>query len=290
MDFESLMLKKLGENKERESPMSTSLNPEPNLNPAISINQGQKKQAPAKAPKRRPLATMKPRVRCAKSPCDFAGKQGPEMNKHMKLEHQTEFKCNECGFKTKYKVLRRSHMMKNHYKKCETCDFTAKSETILKTHKQEEHGILSNSMGFMMTNNMDEEADLGTNENVITNHASLAKIRKTKSEYLKDVREAKSTNKSKKDMTRSFKDKYLTLKKNICNLQKVHGVEAEFALIVKNNLQIAGGRNASTTAGRFMVVCDGRMKELLFSSGIKFEEGFVLMDNDHDMQIKESQK
>ena len=83
MDFESLMLKKLGENKERESPMSTSLNPEPNLNPAISINQGQKKQAPAKAPKRRPLATMKPRVRCAKSPCDFAGKQGPEMNKHM---------------------------------------------------------------------------------------------------------------------------------------------------------------------------------------------------------------
>ena len=141
--------------------MSTSLNPEPNLNPAISINQGQKKQAPAKAPKRRPLATMKPRVRCAKSPCDFAGKQGPE------------------------------------------------------------------------------------------------------SEYLKDVREAKSTNKSKKDMTRSFKDKYLTLKKNICNLQKVHGVEAEFALIVKNYLQIAGGMNASTTAGRFMVVCDGTSSQKL---------------------------
>ena len=72
-------------------------------------------------------------------------------------------------------------------------------------------------------------------------------------------------------------------------MQKVHEVEAEFALIVKNNLQIAGGRNASTTAGRFMVVCDGRMKELLFSSGIKFEEGFVLMDNDYDMHIKESQ-
>ena len=68
---------------------------------------------------------MRPCVICAKSPCDFAGKQGPEMNKHLKMEHRTEFKCNECDFKTKYKVLRRSHMMKNHYKKCETCDFTA---------------------------------------------------------------------------------------------------------------------------------------------------------------------
>ena len=263
MDFEAMMLKKLGENRERVAPMNTPLNPEPEVNPAISINQGQKTQAPAKAPKRRPLATMKPRVRCAKSPCDFAGKQGPEMNKHIKMEHRTEFKCNECDFKTKYKVLRRSHMMKNHFKKCETCDFTATSETLLKTHKQEEHGILSNSMGFMMTNNMDEDEDPGTNENVNTNDPSLAKIRKTKSEYLKDVREAKSTNKSKKDMTRSFKDKYLTLKKNICNLQKVHGVEAEFALIVKNNLQIPGGRNASTTAGRFMVVCDGKIGRVI---------------------------
>ena len=50
------MLKKLGENKERVAPMNTQLNPEPDLNPALSIDQGQKKQAPAKAPKRRTLA------------------------------------------------------------------------------------------------------------------------------------------------------------------------------------------------------------------------------------------
>ena len=29
-----------------------------------------------------------------------------------------------------------------------------------------------------------------------------------------------------------------------------------------------------------MVVCDGKMKELLFSYGIEFEEGFALMEND----------
>ena len=88
-------------------------------------------------------------------------------------------------------------MIKDHNKKCETCDFAATSETVLKTHKQEKHRILSNSMGFMMTNNMNENADPGTNEHVNTNDANLA------------------------------------LKKNISNLQNVHGVEAEFMLIVK---------------------------------------------------------
>ena len=276
MDFEALMLKKLGG---RVAPMNVQLNPEPELNPGPK--KGQRKQTPVK----RPLATMRPRVKCGK--CDFVGKEGPEMNKHITKEHQAEFKCNECGFKTRYKVLRRSHMIKTHFKKCETCDFTATSDGILKTHKQEEHGILYNSIGFMMTNNTDEEAHPGADEQVNTNTDSSVKKRKTKSEYLKEEREIKPASKSKKDVTRSFEDQFLTLKKNISNLQKVHGVEAEFVLILKNNLQNAGGKNVSTTAGRYMVVCEGNMKQLLFSSGIKFDEGFVLMDNDYDMQIKE---
>ena len=83
-------------------------------------------------------------------------------------------------------------MIKNHNKKCETCNFTAISKTVLKTHKQEKHRILSNSMGFMMTNNKDENVDPGTNVHVNTNNdARLAKLRKTKSEYMKDIREAK---------------------------------------------------------------------------------------------------
>ena len=88
-------------------------------------------------------------------------------------------------------------------------------------------------------------------------------------------------------MTRSFKDQFLTLKKNISNLQKVHGVEAEFVLIMKNNIQMAGGKNQSPTAGQYMVSCEGEMKNLLFSTGIKFGEGFVIMANDCDMQIKQ---
>ena len=154
-------------------------------------------------------------------------------------------------------------------------------------HKQAEHGngILHSSMGFMITSNTDVNVD--AEENISTNQEAASEKRKTKCEYLKVERKTKSAQKSKKDMTRSFKDQFLTLKKNISNLQKVHGVEAEFVLIMKNNIQMAGGKNQSPTAGQYMVSCEGEMKNLLFSTGIKFGEGFVIMANDCDMQIKQ---
>ena len=44
---------------------------------------------------------------------------------------------------------------------------------------------------------------------------STDKKRKTKMEYLKEDRKVKSATKSKKDVNRSFKDQFLTQKKNI---------------------------------------------------------------------------
>ena len=51
-------------------------------------------------------------------------------------------------------------------------------------------------------------------------------------------------------MTWSIKDQCLTLtlKKSIANLQKIHGVDAEFMLVVKNNIQSAGAKNSAPTA------------------------------------------
>ena len=55
--------------------MNTELNPEPDLNPALSIDQGQKSKQLQKLLKEELWpATMRPRVRCAKSLRDFAGK------------------------------------------------------------------------------------------------------------------------------------------------------------------------------------------------------------------------
>ena len=98
----------------------------------------------------------------------------------------------------------------------------------------------------------------------------------------------KST-KSKKNMTRSMKDQYLTIKKSVANLQKIHGVDAEFMLIVKNNIQSTGAKNSAPTAGKYMVISEGKLKELFFGSGVKFDENFVIMENDFDMQIQQPQ-
>ena len=76
-----------------------------------------------------------------------------------------------------------------------------------------------------------------------------------------------------------MKDQYLTLKKSVANLQK----------IVKNNIQSTGAKNSAPTAGKFMVISEGKLKELFFVSGVKFGEGFVIMENDFDMKIQQPQ-
>ena len=52
---------------------------------------------------------------------------------------------------------------------------------------------------------------------------------------------------------------------------------------MKNNVQKTGGKNSATTAGKYMVVCEGNMKESFLSSGVQFGEDFVMMENDYDM-------
>ena len=117
------------------------------------------------------------------------------------------------------------------------------------------------------------------------NSVDLVKKRKTKIEYLMDERQVKSSSKTQKEVNRSFKDLFLTQKKNVSNLQWVHGAAPEFVLIVKNNVQKPGGKNAAATAGKYMVASRGNLREMMFSTGIKFTEDFVMMANDYDMQI-----
>ena len=213
------------------------------------------------------------------------------MRDHIQKEHETDFKCKECDFKTKYKIVRRRHMLNAHKKPCKRCDHVAKSEGDLNAHQQAEHGILTSSMGFMVTsgdpvsNNADVVEEQIPDEEV--NSVDLVKKRKTKIEYLMDERQVKSSSKRQKEVNQSFKDLFLTQKKNVSNLQRVHGAAPEFVLIVKNNVQKPGGKNAAATAGKYMVASRGNLREMMFSTGIKFTEDFVMMANDYDMQIDE---
>ena len=302
MDFDALMMKKLGGgNQPVDVPLPELINePARPMQPAMEVDKDpinlfddigiiipplpQTNQRPKKTLKG-PLATMRPRVKCSK--CDFTGKEGKEMRGHVEKKHQTEFKCKECDFVTRNRVLLRRHMKSTHdKKKCESCHFVAENGSALKTHQQAEHGIVSSSMGFMFTNERQVNENLEFEEPVVTEGTS--KKRKNKSDYLRGVKKLKTT-KSKKNMTRSMKDQYLTLKKSVANLQNIHGVDAEFMLIVKNNIQIAGAKNSAPTAGKFMVISEGKLKELFFGSGVKFGEDFVIMENDFNMQIQEPQ-
>ena len=308
MDFEALMLKKSKQALPLAEPINNPVRPlDPAAGadvPAMEVDQNHvdlvdvdRGIAPPplqtnKRPKKTlglkgPLASMRPRVKC--SQCDFTGKEGKEMRGHVKNKHKTEFKCKECDFVTKNKFLRRQHIKSTHgEKKCESCHFNAENESALKAHQQAEHGIVSSSVGFMFTNERQVEENVEIEEPVDTEGPSKKKKRKNKSDYLRGVKQLKST-KSKNNMTRSMKDQYLTIKKSVANLQKIHGVDAEFMLIVKNNIQSTGAKNSAPTAGKYMVISEGKLKELFFGSGVKFDEGFVIMENDFDMQIQEPQ-
>ena len=308
MDFDELMLKKLSGSKQALPLPETSndsfrpLDPtagvdvpgvevdqnqvnlmDVDIPPPLQSNQRSKKTLGLKGP----LASMRPRVKC--SQCDFTGKEGQEMRGHVEKKHKTEFKCKECDFVTKNKVLHMKHRKMTHgKKKCESCAFNAENSGALKEHQQAEHGIVSSSVGFMFTNEHQVEEPADIEEPVETEGPSNKKKRKNKSDYLRGVKQVKST-KSRKNMTRSMKDQFLTIKKSVINLQKIHGVDAEFMLIVKNNIQSTGAKNSAPTAGKYMVISEGKLKELFFGSGVKFDENFVIMENDFDMQIQQPQ-
>ena len=132
MDFDALMRKKLGGNKELIGVPEPGNDPATPLDLALGItppapapvdlqDQGinlpplQTNPRPKKTSPKGPLAMMRPRVKCSR--CDFTGKQGKEMDSHVERKHKTEFKCKVCNFVTRTKALRRRHMKSNHERK-----------------------------------------------------------------------------------------------------------------------------------------------------------------------------
>ena len=217
------------------------------------------------------------------SQCDFVGLDGKEMEMHRK-KHETSFVAN-------HKIVLRRHEISKHNKKCQSCKFTATSSAALKMHSQAGHGggLLSNSAGFMITNDAPNDVsveEMATNEESNIGMANIVK-KLTKCQYLKREKEVKVENKSKKNILRSFKDSFMTLKKKIANLQKQHGTEGEYLIIVKNNLQLPGGKTPSPTGGQFMVYGEGLLLTELLSTGLIFDGRFVLMANEYNMETKE---
>ena len=81
----------------------------------------------------------------------------------------------------------------------------------------------------------------------------------------------------------SFRTRFSTLKKKVSGLQSKHGLERDFILIFKNNLQNPNVPNPSLNAGKYMVCCEGPIKQTFNQSGLKFDNrSMYLMANNFD--------
>ena len=85
-----------------------------------------------------------------------------------------------------------------------------------------------------------------------------------------------------------FKDKYLTSKKNIFT-SKRPGVSPDYILFVRNNIQKPGGKNSSSTAGKYLVYGEGPIQDDFFGiHGVKFDKSkHIIMKNDYNMEEKQ---
>ena len=114
-----------------------------------------------------------------------------------------------------------------------------------------------------------DAVDVGENVVVVANNVNenVKKKRKT----AKEVRQAKPNPKVRTTARshQNFRDRYLTIKKQVDVLQPDHGVEQDFLFAVNNNLQDPNVRGADSTAGKWMVYGRGELMEKFLGGGIK---------------------
>ena len=75
------------------------------------------------------------------------------------------------------------------------------------------------------------------------------------------------------------------MKKKIAAIQKESGVEEDFLLVMKNNLQKENISRPAPTAGKYMVFCRGGIREQLLGDGIKLDKNnMYMMANDSNYE------
>ena len=147
--------------------------------------------------------------------------------------------------------------------------------------------ITSPGVGFLRV--QEEVEDIDEQETVDAPLEPLPKVakkaKKTAAEYLAREVKSKVENRSAKANLNSMKTKFLTSKKKFASIQPECGVEQDFMIIMKNNLQRADVSNPSPTAGKYMVYTKGNIREKLLGQGIKFDTASMYMlDNDKNFE------
>ena len=202
-----------------------------------------------------------------------------QASKEKNVNEQINFNCDLCSFRGSNHADLKDHKLKSHSKsdyKCQKCDFTANSKVNLTSHIQAEHegGVIRTPAGFMVLGE-----SLNNDESEITDETAGTKKRKSRAEYLKSTVKVKTL--PHKGMVGSFKDKFLTVKKTAAEIQEEHGCSADVIVMVRNNLQDPGNKNAAPSAGKYLVYASGPARKSFMEGTLGFskKDCFMLADS-----------
>ena len=149
--------------------------------------------------------------------------------------------------------------------------------------------IASPGIGYLRVaedeNDNVEEDDSMDKAEAVNTQTVRKKQKKTAAEYLARPIESKVDKRSAKANINSMKTKFLTGKKKFAAIQPECGVEQDFLVIMRNNLQNRHSTNASPTAGKYMIFTRGNIRDQLLGDGIKFDPSTIYMlANDYNYE------
>jgi hypothetical protein len=171
---------------------------------------------------------------------------------------------------------------------CDQCHNKFDSPANLSIHMQVEHtieDIIQTGVGFMMRHNSTAQTEpepqlqplpepqlkpVSKSQHQLepVYNQTNKKPRKSHKEHLKAKVKVKTL--SKKAMQNSWKNKLLIAKKKVATLQEEHSGQPDFVIMIKNNVQEAGVTNASSTAGKYLVMAEGPLREKLLGPVVQF--------------------
>ena len=217
--------------------------------------------------------------------------------KYSKLPRKKhKIKCDEC----EYECYKSEDMIK--YKKtihvrynCVQCYSKFDSPAQLSMHIQVKHtveDIIQTGIGFMMRHNSTAQAEpepqlqsepepqlQPVSETQlqpesqhqlepVNNQIGEKPRKKSHKEHLNAKVKVKTL--SKKATQNSWRNKLLTAKKKWATLQEEHGGQPDFVIMIRNNVQDAGVTKASSTAGKYLLMAQGPLREKLLGPGVQF--------------------
>ncbi len=195
------------------------------------------------------------------------------------------FNCDQCGFKSVDLNNLMEHKRNKHESRwydCDHCNYKTTNTGNLTAHMQAKHegGVIKNNAGFMILE--DDTDGVATMEKAPGQQNTKEpenKKKKLHKEFLKDDIKVKLL--PKKALLNSFKDKLLTIKKKTAAHQIEHGGKPDYLFMMRNNIQDPNVTNASPTAGKYMIMSEGPIREHLLGGGVKFVKGESYMFANH---------